>query len=210
MINNEINGKCSGCGHCCTSLLPTTVQERQRMKDYADAHGFHPQLPLQTLPRYYEMIYVRCPFLNSDNQCNVYPVRPAICRIFKCSDGTLGCVKRVGEYKDTIAATRTVNLWEIYGVTGIRHNGKDVIPGDHLPKVLITHDSGHQFEIRVGRPVQARLKNGEVIMDYLCLDVQRQAFMTFNPDTLSVVTTRYEDILCFGDTNWVNPYDYVV
>ena len=78
------DGKCSGCGECCTDVLPLTDRELKIIKDYAKAHGLkeHRQAPFFDPGA----IDFTCPFRNQiEHRCDIYPVRPKICRSFICS-----------------------------------------------------------------------------------------------------------------------------
>lgn len=82
--NNCVDGHCIGCGECCTDLLPTTRREIVRLRDYAKKH----QLKEHRLPAgaALESVDLTCPFRNEmTKRCEVYPVRPLICRAFICS-----------------------------------------------------------------------------------------------------------------------------
>ena len=82
--NNCVDGHCIGCGECCTDLLPTTRREIVRLRDYAKKH----QLKEHRLPAgaALESVDLTCPFRNeTTKRCEVYPVRPLICRAFICS-----------------------------------------------------------------------------------------------------------------------------
>ena len=82
------NGKCSGCGGCCTNMLPLTESEIRTIKRYIKKHNIRPHnyvmAPLAT-----KTLDLTCPFLDNAKQtekCNIYEVRPAVCRYFICSD----------------------------------------------------------------------------------------------------------------------------
>jgi Fe-S-cluster containining protein len=59
----------SGCGDCC-GLAPVTDQEYKHVVEYAQQNGI---TPLEQ--------GVTCPFYQKGT-CQVYPVRPLVCRIF--------------------------------------------------------------------------------------------------------------------------------
>jgi uncharacterized protein len=61
--------KCEGCGECC-GVIPVTSAEFEKVKQYAFLNGVTPLDQGLT-----------CPF-RQNNRCQVYPVRPIICRIF--------------------------------------------------------------------------------------------------------------------------------
>jgi len=82
--NNCINGKCSNCGECCSDLLPLTDAEVWQIKRYAKAHNLkeHRQAPFFD-PKAADLT---CPFRNEQiKRCEVYAVRPLICREFICT-----------------------------------------------------------------------------------------------------------------------------
>lgn len=81
--NNTIAGKCSGCGDCCADLLPLSAEEVRRLKAYAEKHHLkaHTQKPF-----YMQGVDLTCPFRKQrESKCDVYEVRPHICRVFICS-----------------------------------------------------------------------------------------------------------------------------
>ena len=81
ITNFTIEGKCSGCGNCCSNLLPLSNQEVNRIKAYIKKHGIKEQ-------RHNAMVGVdmTCPFRDEANRkCLIYNIRPAICREFMCN-----------------------------------------------------------------------------------------------------------------------------
>lgn len=80
------NGKCKGCGQCCSNLLPMTEKEIATIKRYIKSHNIKECkhiLPLAE-PIAYDMT---CPFLDNGkhcDKCTIYEVRPRICRDFIC------------------------------------------------------------------------------------------------------------------------------
>lgn len=78
--NNTINGHCSGCGNCCANVLMLTDQEIKIIKKYIELHNIQP-INRNTIFNFVNI----CPFLNKDKQCNIYDVRPDICRKFSCN-----------------------------------------------------------------------------------------------------------------------------
>lgn len=107
--NNEVNGVCSRCGGCCNAApLPTTKKEIKRIVAFVAANRLNRQnrnwLPefKNEVPRDKNNpinIDLSCCFYDKVNRkCTIYPVRPAICREFKCSNNP---VKRE-EIKDRL------------------------------------------------------------------------------------------------------------
>ena len=80
------NGRCSGCGMCCSNQIPMSDKEIQRIRKYVRQHNIRPHQI--NLPLVNHTIDATCPFLNMDaktDRCNIYPVRPFICRMFSCN-----------------------------------------------------------------------------------------------------------------------------
>ena len=79
-VDHTIDGKCSGCGACCSAILCVSDAE---VKKYL---GQHPEVKMinrnTALDKDFKDI---CPFLNKENKCQIYEVRPEICSRFICS-----------------------------------------------------------------------------------------------------------------------------
>ena len=79
---NCVDGKCIGCGECCSDILPVTSREIKRLKQYVKKHHLKEH-------RHNFLIDVKdctCPFRNElTKKCDVYEVRPEICRSFFCT-----------------------------------------------------------------------------------------------------------------------------
>lgn len=89
-VHNKFqNGTCSGCGDCCSNLLPMTDKEIQLIRNYIRVNGITEQkhnIPLSTAA-----LDMTCPFLDmskKDKKCAIYKVRPWICRSFTCDSWT--------------------------------------------------------------------------------------------------------------------------
>lgn len=96
-----VNGECSGCGECCSNLLPMTRREIDAIKRYVKRHGIKPQKHfVPTRNPMYDMV---CPFRdNTNRRCVIYDVRPDICRVYRCDKATRGdfSVEMSGEFGD--------------------------------------------------------------------------------------------------------------
>lgn len=78
LYNYTENGRCSGCGNCCSALLPVTRKEIKLIKRYVKAHRIR-------IEKYGNESDLSCPFRSrKEKRCTVYAVRPQICRVFKC------------------------------------------------------------------------------------------------------------------------------
>lgn len=76
-------GKCAKCGECCTDSLPLSSKEIKRIRNYIKANNIKPVNHIPAVLNTPTLDLV-CPFLNSEKQCNIYPVRPEICKQFTC------------------------------------------------------------------------------------------------------------------------------
>lgn len=81
ITNNTINNKCSKCGQCCGLFIPFKREEIQPIKDYVKKYNIKP------INRLFKgQIKAHCPFYNEkEHVCNIYEVRPYVCRDFICS-----------------------------------------------------------------------------------------------------------------------------
>lgn len=81
------DGKCVGCGKCCSAILPLSIQEIQNIKQYIKQHHIKDQ---KHIPPTREPVFdLTCPFLNengTNQKCMIYPVRGEICKSFICSN----------------------------------------------------------------------------------------------------------------------------
>lgn len=83
------NGKCVGCGNCCSNLLPLTDKEIRDIKKYVEKHHIKKQ-EHRLFVLAHDQVDMVCPFLDDSkttNKCTIYEVRPFICRDFICSKG---------------------------------------------------------------------------------------------------------------------------
>lgn len=83
-----VDGKCSGCGACCSNILPLSTEEVNRIAKYIQKHGIKEQKKTYASPDAMDMT---CPFRDDvSRKCTIYEVRPAICRVYKCDDDAAG------------------------------------------------------------------------------------------------------------------------
>ena len=90
--------KCNNCGKCCTNILLLRMDEIDKIRKHIKQKGIIPNNKNSPVLFFdtpnvssdkninYNISYVdRCPFLSDENQCNIYSVRPQICKTFFCS-----------------------------------------------------------------------------------------------------------------------------
>ena len=79
------NGKCTGCGGCCSNILPMTEDEIRTIRNYINRYNIKEQKRL--LPTVNPNLDMTCPFLDNSKKCDkcmIYEVRPRVCRDFIC------------------------------------------------------------------------------------------------------------------------------
>ena len=84
-----VNGKCVGCGSCCTELLPLTLKEVETIQNYVKENKIKPYSEIFFEYNGVPSMNLMCPFRDLDTKtCRIYEVRPNICRQFKCNQDT--------------------------------------------------------------------------------------------------------------------------
>lgn len=80
------DGKCSGCGRCCSDFLPVSAKEIKEIRRYVKKHRIQEQKHNYPSTVKFDLT---CPFLDDSKEkdkCMIYSVRPEICRSFICND----------------------------------------------------------------------------------------------------------------------------
>ncbi len=101
-------GHCTKCGECCGAFLPICSQDVLMISEYIHEHDIKPCKHYTGKENVFDTL---CPFLNDKNLCNIYEVRPFICRQFKCN-------KKHITYKDAQLFLKfdfiESNLWSVF------------------------------------------------------------------------------------------------
>jgi len=75
-------GECSRCGNCCVPFIPITLEERNTIQEYIKENDIKPHFPKPDNGN----IFLNCVFHDRENNCcTIYPVRPEVCKAFKCN-----------------------------------------------------------------------------------------------------------------------------
>ncbi len=126
-----------GCWHCCCTIIETAVIEAENIRRYVNENfdenkvkklseniksilKFQPsslQMSNERLKMDYLKQSIPCPFLDSDNACSIYPVRPITCRkhiVFSskdlCENGDRVCM-----YESSLINDSMINIAQISG-----------------------------------------------------------------------------------------------
>ena len=103
-----VDGKCSNCGACCSDFLPISKHDIEQIKRYMDKHDIKECVKTVLMADTFDMT---CPFRSDkDKTCTIYPVRPTICRDFRCDYPwkKISCTKKLHESRFEIVSMRTV------------------------------------------------------------------------------------------------------
>lgn len=74
---------CKRCGKCCSNILMVTDEEIANIKEYIKKNNV--KIINRNNIAFKDDVDI-CPFLSEDNsQCNIYSVRPNMCRCFNCN-----------------------------------------------------------------------------------------------------------------------------
>lgn len=99
------NGECSRCGKCCQAILTISDKEIQKIKSYIGKRKIKPINHHSLMST--EFVDV-CPFLDENNNCLIYPVRPEVCRKFICSEFRMS--KKFFNHMDK----KIVNMYQVF------------------------------------------------------------------------------------------------
>jgi Fe-S-cluster containining protein len=70
--------KCKQCGECC-GIVPITTKEKDIIIEYCIKNNIQPRNTLL------EQFSITCKFLDNNNKCMIYDVRPQVCKNFYCN-----------------------------------------------------------------------------------------------------------------------------
>lgn len=125
IYNHIPTGTCAGCGKCCAESVHLFYSEFIRIIKYLrENQGLEDAL--DRVECYYKNEWVKtqaCVFLKADNSCEIYPVRPLVCRLF----GHKSKGKHYKDYKKILKKNRLIDkaIYKTYGV--------------HISKAVIKH-----------------------------------------------------------------------
>lgn len=185
------HGKCSDCGSCCSSVIPVTDAEAEILKGYAEAHGIKPELPEGKGM----IMQLQCPFLHKETgqpcKCLVYPVRPGICRSYRCDKSDADILRDYLRTTNQKEMPKAKNLWELFGKTGLRTSDGEITTENANRAELIGED-GAKYHVQVGQPITFLTKAGKRYSASLCLNLMETAMQVFNDGAIE--TVEYQDI----------------
>ena len=84
--DNTVDGKCCGCGDCCSRLLVLSEDEIEKLHRYIRKHSIKPCK--HVLPTVQPVLDMCCPFLDltkTEKKCTAYTARPWVCQDYVCN-----------------------------------------------------------------------------------------------------------------------------
>ena len=111
IINNTINNSCSKCGMCCGMFIPFTDKEIAKIKKYVKKYNIK-QVEDRETENGFE---ARCCFYDVKNKkCNIYSVRPYVCKDFICNrkdwKRQRNKYELIGDYNSTLKITKLASF----------------------------------------------------------------------------------------------------
>ena len=97
VYDNTDHGICTGCGECCSNLLPMTESEITTIRRYIIKHGIRQRVRKMNFLSD-PVMDMTCPFMDDSkakDKCTIYPVRPQICKSFNCRKQSQGIPPRL-------------------------------------------------------------------------------------------------------------------
>lgn len=78
-----VNGQCSNYGSCCSNFLPISEEEINKIRRFIKSNNVKEMKHI--IPTATPTLDMTCPFRNdAERICTIYPVRPQICKDFRC------------------------------------------------------------------------------------------------------------------------------
>ena len=118
-------GTCSGCGGCCAESVHLFYSEFIRIIKYLKENGGL-ENTLERVEEFYNNEWLKpqgCVFLKEDKTCEIYSVRPLVCRLF----GHKSKAKHYKDYKKILKKNKSIDK-EFYKAYGV-----------HVSKAVIKH-----------------------------------------------------------------------
>lgn len=107
--NNDFtkDGKCSGCGGCCTDCIHMSETEINRIKAYIKKHEIKPCRHIPPMQKPGTAIDFLCPFVDMNaeyKKCRIYKVRPTVCEAFICNKTPMEFLSKLPKEKQRCLA----------------------------------------------------------------------------------------------------------
>lgn len=194
-MNLTKDGQCSRCGQCCPSVVCVSREELERLAVLAKTVKPVIDIPESGGPA----VYARCPFLIQRKYfpayCQVYDDRPRVCRTFDCSRSNR---ENAQEYlNDGGEVEEAVNLWTLFGLTGLYGRDGNPIPADNPYRVDVDLSGHRTARVHVGRPISLWTRNGRYLPPSLVVGMAKDGLQVFDASKHVLDVIPFEDIDSF-------------
>jgi len=124
-----------GCAHCCYTDITISENEASLIHSYVVQFNVEVNkevLKKQQSKKFYKLKYAdkRCAMLGKDNTCNIYEIRPSICRLWNSISEPIKCYD-----KHKPINTRTIRVIQAWAVSFALHE-MDRLKGVEKPIFL--------------------------------------------------------------------------
>lgn len=116
-------GVCSKCGNCCSRFLEIYPKEAAKIKKWVRKNRYTPNGEEQFVGEDgKQTINMMCPFRNEkEKKCDIYDVRPFICRLFQCWSAEVivnkDIIKEYQALENEGKGITEVDMWGLFGKT---------------------------------------------------------------------------------------------
>ena len=108
------DGKCIGCGACCSNVIPLTPTEIKAIQRYVKQHNIRPCNHIPAMMRGPAIDWV-CPFRDeSQEKCLIYEVRPLVCRLYKCDQTVADIKQQCREHAKVFRKLKATDMWAYF------------------------------------------------------------------------------------------------
>ena len=94
IYNFTKDGECTGCGSCCSNLIPMNGKEIKEIRRYIRKHD------IKECGRMFPVVKQPLDISKGKDKGRIYPVRPLVCREFICDNEQREKVKREELHKN--------------------------------------------------------------------------------------------------------------
>lgn len=117
------SGSCKGCGHCCAESVHLFYSEFINLYKYLISEDLLDSTieKVKVFHKQEWTVAQKCIFLQADNRCGIYPVRPLVCRLF----GHKSKSQHNKDYRTIKKRNKAVDKW-VYDQYGV-HIAKEVL-----------------------------------------------------------------------------------
>ncbi len=190
-IKDEYNkiddGKCSGCTDCCSESVHTYYIEFLNIYIYLINNKEKYDRLTERIKKYYLEEFYRinkCPMLSEEGQCEIYDVRPLVCRLF----GHYGKQEHEANYRKINETNKSIQEF-------IKNEYNLVIP-DEIINRKINYCKAFYTTNRIEKSARLNIQDHLLNLDskYFAMEVIDEEYLNFGLVDWFITLTCDEDI----------------